>query len=92
MEQLENTRIHFSNLLSKFMKHKSDVGSAEYQIICLTYRILMLDLHCKQHKKDHPVHRRLQALVSKRKKFQAYLIKHKYSRYAELIADLGLRK
>lgn len=83
---------NLDDLLSKFKQHDKDVGSMEYQIIALTHRIKYLDEHCKIHKKDHPVHRRLYALVSKRKRFQKYLIENKYPRYGELIEALGLRK
>lgn len=86
------SKTHYAELLTKFKRHDTDVGSAEYQVICLTFRIKALDLHYRANKKDYPVKRRLEVLVSKRKKLQAYLQKQKYARYGELITALELRK
>lgn len=92
LTKLEENRVYMQNLLPEFTNGPKDVGSPAYQVIRLTYEIQALDTHARVHKKDYSAHRRLTVLVSKRKKFQAYLIKNGYEKYEKLTQALGLRK
>jgi len=69
-----------------------DTGSPEVQIAILTERITNLTEHFKIHAKDNHSRRGLLMLVNKRRSLLDYLKKEDASRYAALIAKLGLRK
>ena len=69
-----------------------DTGSPEVQIAILTERIVNLTEHFKTHAKDNHSRRGLLMLVNKRRSLLDYLKKEDASRYAALIAKLGLRK
>ena len=70
----------------------SDTGSPEVQVALLTARINELMPHFKTHAKDHHGRRGLVRMVNTRKSLLSYLNKKDHSRYAALIAKLGLRK
>ncbi|WP_340314734.1 30S ribosomal protein S15 [Rhizorhabdus argentea] len=69
-----------------------DTGSPEVQVAILTERITNLTEHFKIHAKDNHSRRGLLMLVNKRRSLLDYLKKEDASRYAALIAKLGLRK
>jgi small subunit ribosomal protein S15 len=69
-----------------------DTGSPEVQVAILTERITNLTEHFKTHAKDNHSRRGLLMLVNKRRSLLDYLKKEDASRYATLIAKLGLRK
>ena len=69
-----------------------DTGSPEVQVAILTERITNLTEHFKVHAKDNHSRRGLLMLVNKRRSLLDYLKKEDASRYAALIAKLGLRK
>ena len=69
-----------------------DTGSPEVQVAILTERIVNLTEHFKVHAKDNHSRRGLLMLVNKRRSLLDYLKKEDASRYAALIAKLGLRK
>ena len=69
-----------------------DTGSPEVQVAILTERIANLTEHFKIHAKDNHSRRGLLMLVNKRRSLLDYLRKEDSSRYAALIAKLGLRK
>ncbi len=69
-----------------------DTGSPEVQVAILTERIANLTEHFKIHAKDNHSRRGLLMLVNKRRSLLDYLKKEDSSRYAALIAKLGLRK
>lgn len=79
-------------IIAKFGKDAKDTGSTEVQIALLTARIKELTEHMKMHKKDHHSRRGLIALVSQRRKLQAYFKKKNFTGYQALIAELGLRR
>ncbi|MCH7471583.1 30S ribosomal protein S15 [bacterium] len=79
-------------VIAEFQHHAKDTGSAEVQVALLTQRILELNKHLTQHKKDNHSRRGLLLMVSKRRKFLAYLQKRNYPKYLEVIKALGLRK
>ena len=70
----------------------NDTGSPEVQVSILTERIANLTEHFKTHGKDNHSRRGLLVLVNKRRSLLDYLKKIDHSRYAALIAKLGLRK
>ena len=70
----------------------NDTGSPEVQVAILSERIANLTEHFKTHAKDNHSRRGLLMLVNKRRSLLDYLKKIDQSRYADLIAKLGLRK
>ncbi len=81
-----------AGILAKFQHHEKDTGSAEVQIALLTQRIEDLNGHLKIHKKDKHSRRGLLQMVGRRRKFLSYLQKKSFSKYQEVIKELGLRK
>ena len=73
-------------------QHEGDTGSPEVQVAILTERIVNLTEHFKGHHKDNHSRRGLLMMVNKRRSLLDYLKKKDASRYAALIAKLGLRK
>ena len=69
-----------------------DTGSPEVQVAILTERIRNLTEHFKDHHKDNHSRRGLLMMVAQRRKLLDYLKKKDESRYAALIARLGLRR
>lgn len=80
------------NIIEKFAKKKGDTGSPEVQIALLTYQIDKLTAHLKEHKKDIHSRRGLLAMVSKRRRLLAYLLKESEERYQKVLAELKLSK
>lgn len=81
-----------AEIIDEFQRHEGDTGSPEVQIALLTERINALTEHLKEHKKDHHSRRGLLKLVGQRRRQLAYLQRKDYTRYKELISQLGLRK
>ena len=79
-------------LVSDYATKAGDTGSPEVQVAILTERITNLTEHFKIHAKDNHSRRGLLMLVNKRRSLLDYLKKEDASRYAALIAKLGLRK
>ena len=71
---------------------KDDTGSPEVQVAILTSRIQTLTEHFKTHAKDNHSRRGLLMMVNNRRSLLDYLKREDNSRYAALIAKLGLRK
>jgi len=80
------------NVISKFKKHDFDTGSPEVQIALLTTRINQLTEHFKVHKKDNHGRIGLLKMVGKRMKLLKYLKDSDFTRYSDIIKELGLRK
>jgi small subunit ribosomal protein S15 len=79
-------------LIKEHAQGKSDTGSPEVQVAILTERIANLTEHFKGHHKDNHSRRGLLMMVNKRRSLLDYLKAKDQSRYADLIAKLGLRK
>jgi small subunit ribosomal protein S15 len=79
-------------IIEKFAQKKGDTGSPEVQIALLTYQIDKLTAHLKEHKKDIHSRRGLLAMVSKRRRLLAYLLKESEERYQKVLAELKLSK
>ena len=80
------------DLLVKYQTHKTDTGSTEVQIVLLTKKIAELTKHLKSHKHDFDSRVGLLKMVGKRRRLLNYLKKSDEKIYADLIADLKLRK
>jgi small subunit ribosomal protein S15 len=81
-----------AELIKDNARHEGDTGSPEVQVAILTERIANLTEHFKSHAKDNHSRRGLLMLVNTRRSLLDYLKKIDASRYAALIAKLGLRK
>ena len=81
-----------AELIKDNARHQGDTGSPEVQVAILTERIANLTEHFKSHAKDNHSRRGLLMLVNTRRSLLDYLKKIDASRYAALIAKLGLRK
>jgi small subunit ribosomal protein S15 len=79
-------------IIAENARSEGDTGSPEVQVAILTERIVNLTEHFKTHAKDNHSRRGLLMLVNKRRSLLDYLKKEDASRYAALIAKLGLRK
>ncbi len=79
-------------LIAEHGRTEGDTGSPEVQVSILTERIVNLTEHFKTHKKDNHSRRGLLMMVNNRRSLLDYLKKKDASRYAALIAKLGLRK
>ncbi|MCK9256859.1 MAG: 30S ribosomal protein S15 [Sulfurospirillaceae bacterium] len=78
-------------IVSKFARKEGDTGSPEVQIALLTNRITYLTEHLKTNKKDHSSRLGLLKLVGRRKHLMKYLKKKDYTRFSEIVSELGLR-
>lgn len=79
-------------IVSEHARGEGDTGSPEVQVALLTANINKLQGHFSDHKQDHHSRRGLIRMVNQRRKLLDYLKKKDGSRYAELIAKLGLRR
>ena len=79
-------------VIKEYATHEGDTGSPEVQVAILTSRIVYLNEHLKEHKKDHHSRRGLLKLVGQRRNMLDYLRRKDIERYRSLIERLGLRK
>lgn len=79
-------------IISNHRASDADTGSPEVQVALLTERIRYLTEHFKTHKKDHHSRRGLLKLVGQRRRLLDYLKRIDFTRYKELIEQLGIRK
>lgn len=79
-------------LIAKFGKAEGDTGATAVQIAILTERIRNLTAHLQAHTKDFATRRGLLKLIGHRRRLQDYLRRNRPQEYAQLIADLGLRR
>jgi len=78
-------------IITKHQRDAKDTGSAEVQIAILSKQILILTEHLKANHKDHSSRLGLLKMVGKRKRLLKYLRKRDFSKFQELVADLGIR-
>ncbi|MCI5501803.1 MAG: 30S ribosomal protein S15 [Lachnospiraceae bacterium] len=81
-----------AEIIKTYGRTPEDTGSPEVQIALLTARILELNEHLKENKKDHHSRRGLLKMVGQRRNLLAYLKKKDLEAYRTLIEKLGLRK
>jgi len=79
-------------IIKNFAQTTGDTGSPEVQIALLTAKIKKLTKHLKGHKKDVHSRRGLLAMVSKRRRLLAYLMKKDEGRYKKVVGKLKLSK
>ena len=79
-------------IFSEHGKNSEDTGRTESQVALFTRRIIHLNNHLKEHKKDHGTREALLSLVSKRRRLLRYLKEKDIERYRAVIKKLGLRK
>ncbi|MBB5212362.1 MULTISPECIES: 30S ribosomal protein S15 [Microbulbifer] len=79
-------------ILKEHGQSEGDTGSPEVQVALLTANINKLQGHFASHKQDHHSRRGLIRMVNQRRKLLDYLKRKDLSRYAQLIAKLGLRR
>ena len=87
MDKEEKTAI-----VEKYALHEKDTGSPEVQVALLTERISHLTGHMATNRHDFHTQHGLIAMVGKRRRLLAYLMKENVERYRTLIKQLGLRK
>ena len=78
-------------IVKKHQKHKTDTGSANFQVALLSKRINELAAHLKKNPKDQHSRRGLVIMVGKRRKFLKYLSIKDEKSYKVLIKKLGLK-
>ena len=81
-----------TDLIAKYRRHETDVGSTEVQIAILSERISYLTEHLKKHSKDHHSRHGLLKLVRKRQRLLAYLRRVSSQRYQTIITEIGIRR
>lgn len=81
-----------AEIIKTYGRTPEDTGSPEVQVALLTARILELNEHLKENKKDHHSRRGLLKMVGQRRNLLAYLQKKDLDAYRQLIEKLGLRK
>ena len=81
-----------AEIIAKLARAENDTGSPEVQVALLTSQINDLQGHFKEHKHDHHSRRGLIRMVNQRRKLLDYLKGKDATRYAALIAALGLRR
>ncbi len=86
------TKEEKAEIIKENKHNENDTGSAGVQIALVTQKIVNINDHLKENKKDHNSKRSLLKLVGKRKKLQDYLKRKDKESYQALIKKLGLRK
>ena len=81
-----------AEIIKTYGRTPEDTGSPEVQVALLTARIVELNEHLKENKKDHHSRRGLLKMVGQRRNLLAYLKGKDIERYRTLIEQLGLRK
>ena len=81
-----------SEVIGKFKTHAKDTGSPAVQIALISQRVIELNDHFKDHKKDFHSRRGLLLMIGQRRRLLAYLKKTDLKKYEETINKLGLRK
>jgi small subunit ribosomal protein S15 len=79
-------------LVAQFGDGPSDTGKTEVQVALLTERINDLNLHLRDHRKDHHSRRGLLMLVGRRRRLLDYLRDNDLERYRTILRELGLRR
>lgn len=81
-----------AEIVTKFGGKNTNTGSIEVQVALLTERIKDLATHFEKNKKDHSGMRGLMRMIGQRRSLLKHLAKEDQTRYAKVLADLGLRK
>lgn len=79
------------DIIKKYQVDAKDTGSAQVQIALLSKQILILTEHLKTNHKDHSSRLGLLKMVGKRKRLLRYLKRKDYTKFQELVSNLGIR-
>jgi small subunit ribosomal protein S15 len=79
-------------LIARFGDRAGDTGKTEVQVALLTERINDLNVHLREHRKDHHSRRGLLMLVGRRRRLLNYLRHSDLERYRSVLRELGLRR
>lgn len=79
-------------LTEQYGDSPADTGKTEVQIALLTARINDLNVHLREHRKDHHSRRGLLMLVGRRRRLLNYLRREDLERYRTILRELGLRR
>ena len=80
-----------AEIIAKYAKKDGDTGSSAVQIAILTEQIKVLTEHLKTNKKDHSSRLGLLKMVGKRKRLLKYLRRTDFTKFTQLVSDLGIR-
>ena len=78
-------------IVAKHQRDTKDTGSTEVQIALLSAQIARLTEHLKDNHKDHHSRLGLLKMVGKRKRLLKYLRRTNFSKFTQLVAELGIR-
>ena len=78
-------------IVTKHQRDTKDTGSAEVQIAILSAQIVRLTDHLKQNHKDHHSRLGLLKMVGKRKRLLKYLRRTNFTKFTQLVSELGIR-
>ena len=81
-----------AEIVKEYGRTPEDTGSPEVQVALLTARIVELNEHLKENKKDHHSRRGLLKMVGKRRGLLDYIKENDVEEYRALIERLGIRK
>jgi small subunit ribosomal protein S15 len=81
-----------TDLIKSHARAEGDTGGPEVQIAILSERINNLNVHFKDHKKDHHSRRGMLKMVSQRRRLLDYLKGKDEGRYQSIVETLGLRR
>lgn len=81
-----------TDLIKNHARSEGDTGGPEVQIAILSERINNLNVHFKDHKKDHHSRRGMLKMVSQRRRLLDYLKGKDESRYQAILETLSLRR
>ena len=92
IEPMAITQERKQELTAKYGDNPADTGKTEVQIALLTERINDLNVHLREHRKDHHSRRGLLMLVGRRRRLLNYLRHEDLERYRTILRELGLRR
>jgi small subunit ribosomal protein S15 len=78
-------------LINEHQTHATDTGSVEVQVAMLSDRINQLSGHLQKNTHDYASRQGLLKMIGRRKRLLGYLRSQSETRYADLIAKLGIR-
>ncbi|MDD3155325.1 MAG: 30S ribosomal protein S15 [Victivallaceae bacterium] len=79
-------------VVAKYARQEGDTGSPEVQVALLTSRIQELTAHLRSNPHDNSTRRGLMAMVNRRKKLLAYLVRENREKYLSLTSELEIRR
>jgi small subunit ribosomal protein S15 len=92
IEPMAITQERKQELITRFGDGATDTGKTEVQVALLTERINDLNVHLREHRKDHHSRRGLLMLVGRRRRLLNYLRDSDLERYRTVLRELGLRR